>query len=131
MATRIRVVAEYCPRIPANKPVELPELARYLADRTGLHPSQVRYVLDELHAGALNFTRTGRKVRLAGLGTFSPTIDLDGTINVNHRLDQSLRVALNTPGVYEGDIVNRQNIGKSMDDLTTLWNESHPLDPIS
>lgn len=56
---------------------------------------------------------------------------LDGTINVNHRLDQSLRVALNTPGVYEGDIVNRQNIGKSMDDLTTLWNESQPLDPIS
>lgn len=104
------------------------ELARYLSDRTGLHVTQVRFILGELQAGVLNFTRAGRAVRLEGLGTFTPGIDLEGKISINHRPDVALTNALNTPGFFEGDIIHRDNIGKQMDDLVGLWNEEHPED---
>ena len=38
---------------------------------------------------------------------------------------------LNTPGVFEGEIVHRENIGKRADDLMELWNEEHPTDPLT
>jgi hypothetical protein len=109
----------------------MPELARYLADRTGLHVTQVRYVLGELQAGVLNFSRAGRAVRLEGLGTFSPGIELDGRIIINHRPDLVLVHTLNAPGIFEGEIIHRENIGKKLDDLVALWNEDHPTDPLT
>jgi len=131
MSYRIKAVAEYRPRIASSRPCEMPELARYLADRTGLHVTQVRYVLGELQAGIMNFSRSGRAVRLEGLGTFTPSIDLDGKITINHRADTQLINQLNTPGVFEGEIVHRENIGKRADDLMELWNEEHPTDPLT
>ena len=131
MSNRIKALAEYRPRIASSRPCEMPELARYLADRTGLHVTQVRYVLGELQAGVLNFSRSGRAVRLEGLGTFSPGIELDGRIIINHRPDLVLMHTLNTPGIFEGEIIHRENIGKKLDDLVVLWNEDHPTDPLT
>jgi hypothetical protein len=37
---------------------------------------------------------------------------------------------LNIPGVFSGKILNSDNIGKSGDDLVTLWNSEHPEDPV-
>ncbi len=128
MTYRVKALAEYRPRIASSRPCEMSELARYLSDRTGLHVTQVRFILGELQAGMLNFTRAGRAVRLEGLGTFAPGIDLDGKITVNHRPDTALTNALNTPGFFEGEIIHRENIGKVMDDLVGLWNEAHPED---
>lgn len=130
MTYKIKAVTQYRLRIAPGRPCEMPELARYLADRTGLHLSQVRYMLSELQASVLNFNRVGRAVRLEGLGTFTPGIDLDGKITINHRPDVELLHALNTPGAFEGEIINRENIGKNMDDLVTMWNENHPAEPI-
>lgn len=128
MTHRVKALAEYRPRIAPSRPCEMMELARYLSDRTGLHVTQVRFILGELQAGVLNFTRAGRAVRLEGLGTFTPGIDLEGKISINHRADVGLTNALNTPGFFEGDIIHRDNIGKQMDDLVGLWNEEHPED---
>ena len=89
-------------------------------------------VADVLHALAMTYpglgTRLERAVRLEGLGTFTPGIDLEGKISINHRPDVALTNALNTPGFFEGDIIHRDNIGKQMDDLVGLWNEEHPED---
>lgn len=130
MSHRVKVLAEYRPRIAPSRPCELAELARYLADRTGLHVTQVRFILGELQAGMLNFTRAGRSVRLEGLGIFTPSIDLDGRITVNHRADVALTIALNTPGFFEGEIIHRENIGKRLVELVELWNETHPGEPL-
>ena len=130
MTHPIKAVAEYRPRLKSERPCEMAELARYLADRTGLHITQVRYVLGELQAGVLNFNRAGRAVRLEGLGTFAPGIELDGRIIINHRPDIHLLKALNAPDGFEGEIINRENIGKELTDLVVLWNEDHPTDPL-
>ena len=38
---------------------------------------------------------------------------------------------LNTPGIFEGEIIHRENIGKKLEDLVVLWNEDHPTDPLT
>jgi hypothetical protein len=57
-----------------------------------------------------------------------PAIGLDGTLSINYRPDASFAYGLNLPGVFSGTIVNRENIGKSSDELVTLWNEANPDD---
>jgi hypothetical protein len=47
------------------------------------------------------------------------------------RLDVSMGKSLNAAGAFRGAILNRDNIGKSADDLVQLWNAEHPEDPIA
>lgn len=55
---------------------------------------------------------------------------LVGPFDVSHRLDRAIKNALNAPGAFGGEIVNRENIGKTADDLVALWNADHPDDPV-
>jgi hypothetical protein len=61
---------------------------------------------------------------------YSPTVSLDGTFGVGHRADDAIKKRLNAPGAFQGEIVNRENIGKASDDLVAQWNEAHPDDPV-
>jgi hypothetical protein len=70
-------------------------------------------------------------VKVEGLGTYTPTIKLDGTLGVGHRADIAIKRALNVPGEFDGDIENRENVGKTSDDLIAMWNEDHPDDPVT
>ena len=72
----------------------------------------------------------GTPVELEGLVTYTPTIDLGGEFDCAHRTDQEIIKALNVPGAYKGVIVNRENIGKTADELVALWNKDHPDDPV-
>jgi hypothetical protein len=68
---------------------------------------------------------------LEGVGTFTPTVNLAGIFDIGFRLDSSIDGALNVSGAFVGEISNRQNIGKSADELKALWNAEHPSDPIA
>ena len=87
-------------------------------------------VLRELRDAVVFFNRAGRGVKLEGLGTYLPNIQLDGTFDVQHRLDRSIKNALNAPGTFTGVILNRENIGKTADELVEMWNAEHPDDPV-
>ncbi|WP_457617824.1 hypothetical protein, partial [Lutibacter sp.] len=56
-------------------------------------------------------------VKLEGIGTFSPSIKLDGTIKINFRVNRRLQDRLNMTGAFTGDIKNKENIGKTMAEL--------------
>jgi hypothetical protein len=58
------------------------------------------------------------------------TIQLDGMLRTNLRKDVSFVKALNAMGAFSGEIINRKNIGKSVDELVVMWNEAHPDDPV-
>lgn len=128
MAIRIKAISELCPRLILGSLTEIKELVAYLAGRTGLHRSEVRYVLDELSEAVIFFNRSGRGVRLEGLGIFTPGIGLDGKITINYRPDPSLAAALNGRDAYAGTILHRENIGRSSDELVQLWDEQHADD---
>jgi hypothetical protein len=86
-------------------------------------------VLLELHDALVFFGQRGCGVKLEGLGTYLPTIRLDGTVDMQHRLDWGLRRDLNR-GKFAGRIVNRKNIGKTAEQLVAQWNARHPDDPV-
>lgn len=131
MASKIKAINTYRPRLKLGRRAETDELVAFIARSTGLNESGVRQVLLELRDAAIFFNQQGRAVKFEGLGTYSPSIDLEGTIKVSHRADVALKSALNAQGSFMGDIINRENIGKTSDDLVTMWNADNPGDPVS
>jgi hypothetical protein len=77
----------------------------------------------------INFLMEGRPVH-TGNAIFTPAIDLQGNLTVNVRVDKRLITALNIPGAFLGKLKNKENIGKTPQDLTARWNEDHPDDLI-
>ena len=131
MANRIMAINTYRPRINLRPTVKLPALVGYISSRTGLSEGEVRIVLEELSDAITFFNRQGQGVKLVKLGTYLPKIALDGKFGVSHRLDAAIRNDLNAPGSFSGEIVNRQNIGKTADDLVAQWDAEHPEDPVA
>jgi hypothetical protein len=84
----------------------------------------------ELRDHIIEFNRAGRAVKVDGLGTFSPSIELDGTLNIIFRPDPALNHGINMPGTFTGTIINREYIGKTGDELIQQWNEDHPDDQV-
>ena len=130
MASRIKAINAYAPRVKLGKRAETDDLVEFIARSTGLNESGVRQVLLELRDTILFFALRGQPVKLEGLGIYTPKISLDGTFGIGHRADMALKHGLNQPGAFKGEIENRENIGKSSEDLIAMWNEEHPDDPV-
>jgi hypothetical protein len=131
MAYRLSAIGAYRPRIELGNTVQKVELARYLADRTGLNEGSVELVIKELRDAIIFFNRAGRAVKIEGLGTYTPGIDLEGAFDVQYRADTDLKSGLNAPHTFSGTIRYRENIGKRVADLIALWNGTHPDDPVT
>ena len=130
MAPRIKAVNAYRPRIEQGNTVQKPELVRALSRATGLVEGSIDQSIKELRDQIIEFNRAGRAVKVDGLGTFSPSIDLDGNLTISYRPDPALSNGLNTPGVFSGTILNRENIGKTSDELVAKWNTDNPTDQV-
>jgi hypothetical protein len=131
MANRLSAIAAYRPRIQLGNTVQKVELARYLADRTGLNEGSVELVIKDLRDAIIFFNRLGRAVKIEGLGTYTPGIDLEGAFDVQYRADTDLKGGLNAHNTFSGTIRYRENIGKRAADLVALWNGTHPGDPVT
>lgn len=131
MANKIQAVSVYRPKIKLGKTVSMKQLVKFIAGRTGLNEGEISIVLKELRDGIIFNAQEGRGTKIDGLGTYLPKISLDGRFDISHRLDPDIRNGLNIPGMFNGEIENRQNVGKTADDLVVLWNEAHPEDPVS
>ena len=127
MTHRIKAIQAGRPRIRPARTVQTDELVAYIAQHTGYNAGDILHMLAEFHDAVVHFNRYGSGVKLEGLGIYMPNIRLDGTLDIQHRLDHRLKRDLNR-GTFSGEIVNRENIGKTADELVALWNEAHPDD---
>ena len=130
MAKLIQAVTEFGPRIALGRTAQTPEIAEMIASRTSMNAGEVSNALSEFKAALLFYAKQGSPVKLEGLGTFTPTVDLEGNLDVGFRLDTGIDSALNAAGAFKGEVLNRENIGKSSADLKVLWNAKNPADPI-
>jgi hypothetical protein len=130
MAHRIQIISIYRPRIEQGNTVQKPELIRAVSRATGIVEAMLSYVIIEIRDNIIEFLRSGRAVKIEGLGTWTPNIGLDGSISIQYRADTALVNALKIPGTFTGRINNRENIGKSGDELVAKWNEEHPEDQV-
>jgi hypothetical protein len=131
MAERIKAVKKYSPSIKKQMTVSMDQLVLYLAGRTGLNEGAVRLMLMELRDAMVYFGIMGSAVKLEGVGTFRPTIRIDGTVKMTYLPDKHIKNKLNDSfGGFSGEIENKDMVGKSVDDLVARWNAEHPDDPI-
>ena len=130
MASRIKAIGALRPRIELDKTAQKAELVRVLARATSLTEGSVDLVIKELRDQIIEYFRTGRAVKIEGLGTWTPNIELDGTLDVQYRADSALINGVNMEGTFTGNVINRENIGKTGEQLVALWNEQHPEDQV-
>lgn len=128
MAHRIKAINAFRPRIDQGNTVQKAELIRGLSRATSLVEGSVELAMKELRDQLIEHLRAGRAVKVDGLGIWTPTIALDGTLDIQYRPDPAFDYGLNLPGMFTGKIHNPQNIGKTSDDLVLLWNEANPTD---
>jgi hypothetical protein len=109
---------------------ELGDVVTFIAGRSSLNEGTILNVMAELREAITFYALSGRSVRLRGLGVFAPTIKLEGKLGINHMPDPLLISEINVSGKFKGDIVNRDMIGKTTDDLVDRWNQEHPDDKV-
>jgi hypothetical protein len=106
-------------------------MSRYLAGRVGLHESQIRFVLLELREGGA-LLQSHRPVGAARRHRhLYPRHGFGGRRDRQPPWRPLLGGHAQPPGAFEGAITNRQNIGKTADELVQLWNEEHPDDQVA
>ena len=130
MAPRIKAVNAFRPRIEQGNTVQKPELIRAVSRATGIVEGTLDQSIKELRDQIIEFNRAGRAVKVDGLGTFSPSIDLEGNLSISFRPDPAFANGLNVPGIFTGTVINRENIGKTSEELVIKWNEAFPEDPV-
>ena len=130
MAKQIQAIREFGPRIELARTISSSELAQHIASRTSLNRGEISNVLNELNEAVTTFACQGTAVKIDGLGIFTPSIGLTGRFRVGVRLDRSVGKVLNVPGAFNGKILNRTNIGKTVKDLIKMWNDAYPNDKI-
>ena len=128
MANRMKAITAYMPTIRLGKRIVMSDLVAYIAHRTILSESTIRWVLAELYDAVLFFLLHGQPVQMEGLGVYTPRIDLTGEIGLGHRADVNIKSRLNEAGAFKAEIDNRESIGKSGDDLVARWNAENPDD---
>ncbi len=129
MAKFIQAIVAFGPKMELGKLVEVEELADLLAQRSGLHAGQTMLALSELEATLVHFLRSGRSVRLNGIGIFTPTVGIGGKKRIRYRAGRLLRRGLD-PEIFRGTVRNPEASKLTPEDYKRLWDEVHPEDPL-
>ena len=132
MADKIKAITAYRPRIIKTGTMKVNDVSNLIAGRTSLTEGAVLHALKELFYVLNFFLAKGFSINLPGLGIFTPTMSLDGKVNVSTRVDRTLISELNkAAGGFEGNVINSDMIGKTSAELIALWNEENPDDLVT
>lgn len=130
MARKITAIRAYRPEIKREPTRQMRQVVEDMARGTGLSAGGIHHVLYALRDALLMAHRVGQAVKLDGLGTFTPTIRMDGSLDILFRPEVDLLNELNDPARFHAKILNKSNIGRSADELVAQWNQAHPDDPV-
>ena len=64
-----------------------------MAMRTGVNQSEALMLLQELNEAIVYFNRQRHRLKLLGIGIFSPNVDRKGNIRINLHADSKLKRA--------------------------------------
>jgi hypothetical protein len=129
MAKLLQAVVAFGPKIELMAAAEPQRFMELLTKRTTLSAGVVKNVQESEIETLIGLLQEGRPVH-TGVAIFTPSIDLEGNLNINVRVDKRMLAALNAPGAFTGSIRNSENIGKTSQELVELWNAEYPENPI-
>lgn len=129
MASRITAIRKFRPELRRGRTLNMGDVVELIARSTGLNEGEIRFVVYELRDLILMAAHRGQAVKIEGMGIFTPTIRSDGEMNMLFRADKSMRSKLHLNHLST-NIINKDSIGKSSDELVAMWNAAHPEDPV-
>jgi len=129
MAKQIEAITAYRPRIELGEPATAQRFMELVTQRTTLSTGVVKNVQESEVETLIGLLLEGRPVH-TGVAIYTPSIDLDGAVEVKVKLDKRILNALRAPGAFKGRITHAENIGKRAADLAAQWNQAHPDDPV-
>ncbi len=129
MATLIQSLQKYGPKINLIEADDHLRFMEQINQLTTLSQGVVKNVQESEVETLISLLKEGRSVN-TGVAIFRPTIDAQGNLSVNVRVDKRITAALNVPGAFTGKVNNSANIGKPTDEIVGMWNEEHPEDLI-
>jgi len=130
MVAKVTVLRKYRPEFKRMRTIQTIGVMENIARRTGLNEGEIRFVVCELRDTILDAACQGQAIKVEDLGTFTPTIHMDGSFDLLFRPDPRLLDELNNPTRFHGKIINKASIGKSAEELFARWNQEHPDDPV-
>jgi hypothetical protein len=104
------------------------ELIENLIAATNQSRGSILALLSELDDQIETALKSGRIVRLPNNTHYRPIGKRDGSIDINVRVNPELSKRVNFG--FRGKWINSANIGKTQDEIITLWNTAYPDDPI-
>ena len=125
MAKLLQAIVAYGPKIDLIEAAQADLFMELITRRTTLSAGVVRNVQESEMETLISLLKEGRPVH-TGVAIFTPSLDLEGNLNINVRVDKRMIAALNAPGAFTGKIKNRENLGKTSQELAELWNQKHP-----
>ncbi|MBC8330381.1 MAG: hypothetical protein H8E28_00215 [Anaerolineae bacterium] len=129
MASKIKAINAYRPRLSLSDAANEDRYMELITQRTTLSAGVVKNVQESEVETLIGLLLDGRPVH-TGIAIYTPSIDLDGDLEVKVKVDKRVLRALNAAGAFRGHLINAENIGKTSDDLVAMWNEAHPEDPV-
>jgi hypothetical protein len=57
-------------------------------------------------------------------------MDLEGNLTISFKPDPTFSEGLKSKGTFQGEVLNREHIGLTGDELVQMWNDNHPEDPV-
>ena len=129
MTKLIQAFSAYGPRIDLIESADVDRFMTLITQRTTLSSGVVKNVQESEVETLIGLLKEGRPVH-TGIAVFTPSIDLEGNIDVNVRVDKRIISALNAEGAFSGKLIHGENVGKTSQELAALWNEEHPEDLI-
>ena len=129
MAQMLQAVREFGPQLVSGRLVEVPEMAVFIAGRTGLQRSQTTACLIELEEALEFFCMAGRPVRLNGLGIFRLSVAQNGRRRMKFKAAGNLLERVNRRD-YVGEIQKLEAVKYLPEDYKALWDAAHPEDPL-
>jgi HU domain-containing protein len=130
MTKRITAIRRYKPEIERERTLQMPDIIRDMTRSTGLSHGEILHVIYQLQEAILEAHRLGRAVKIEGLGTFTPVIRMDGSLDILFRPHVEILRQLNDWTKFYAKILNKANIGKSSQELIAQWDRDHPDDPV-
>jgi hypothetical protein len=130
MAHKIKAISAYRPRVDLGDAAQVERYMELVTQRTTLSSGVVLNVQEASVETLIGLLLEGRPVHTR-TAIYTPSIDLNGNLEVKVRVDRRILRALNGRGAFQGKIIHAENVGKTADELVTMWNEAHPDDPVT
>jgi hypothetical protein len=130
MASKIAAIRAYGPRIELGKAAQEDDYLDLVTRNTGVSRGTVKHVQEEDVEALIYLLKQGHRVR-TGSAIYTPTVKLDGRIEVKVSVRRDVEDKINVVGEFTGTLANAENVGKTTEKLFDQWDADHPADPVA